>query len=211
MSDLRTNPRVDPYFTDGCGRCPLGSTPQCRVNLWTEPLRQLRRIVLETGLTEELKWGVPVYTANKKNIVLLGAFKEQCVLGFFKGVLLPDPHGILAKQSENIQDSRVVRFTEVDKVLELEAVLKAYIAEAVRVEKSGLKVQHKTTADFLVPEEFQRELDSHPELKLAFEALTPGRQRAYLYHFAQPKQSQTRATRVEKNVERILAGKGLHD
>ncbi len=211
MSDLRTNPRVDPYFTDGCGRCPLGSTPQCRVNLWPEPLRLLRRIVLESGLTEELKWGVPVYTSNKKNIVLLGAFKDDCVLGFFKGVLLSDPHSVLAKQSENVQESRVVRFTEAARVLELEPILKNYIAEAIRVEESGLKVKYKTTADVPVPEEFQLRLDASPELKAAFEALTPGRQRAYLYHFAQPKQSQTRATRVEKNVERILAGKGLHD
>jgi uncharacterized protein YdeI (YjbR/CyaY-like superfamily) len=211
MSNLQTNPRVDPYFTDGCGRCPLGSTPDCRVHRWPEPLRELRRIALESGLTEQLKWGVPVYTVNDKNIALLGAFKADCVLGFFKGVLLTDPHGILTAQSENIQESRVVRFTEVGTVLELEPILKAYIAEAVQVELSGLKVQYKTTADVPVPEEFQTKLDELPALKTAFEALTPGRQRAYLYHFSQPKQSKTRAARVEKYVERILAGKGLHD
>jgi uncharacterized protein YdeI (YjbR/CyaY-like superfamily) len=211
MSDLLTNPRVDPYFSDGCGRCPLGSTPDCRVHLWTEPLRHLRRIALEAGLTEELKWGVPVYTANKKNIVLLGAFKENCVLGFFKGVLLSDPQAILSKQSENIQESRIVRFTEVDTVLQLEPFLKSYIVEAVRIEELGLKVTYKTTADFVVPEEFQQKLDENFELKSAYESLTPGRQRAYLHHFAQPKQSKTREARVLKYIDFILAGKGMHD
>jgi len=205
------NPKVDVYFTAGCGRCPLMNTPQCKVNNWQEELKLLREIVLDCELDEELKWGVPVYTFEKNNIVLIGAFNENCVLSFFKGALLKDAAGILKKPGENTQAGRVVRFTDVQKIIELEDVLKTYIYEAVEVEKAGLKVAFKKTSEFPIPEEFQNKLDEDSALKTAFNLLTPGRQRGYILYFSQPKQSKTRTARVEKCLPQILIGKGLND
>ena len=207
----KMNPKVDVYFTDGCGRCPLFATPNCKVHNWTAELAKLREIVLDCGLTEELKWNHPVYTWQKSNIILLGAFNENCVISFFKGALLKNASRILSKPGENTQAARVGRFTDVREIFELESILKEYIFEAVEIEKAGLKVNLKKTSEYEMPTEFQNKLNENPTLKNAFESLTPGRQRAYILHFSQPKQSKTRAERVEKCLPKILIGKGLTD
>ncbi|MEI7585341.1 DUF1801 domain-containing protein [Runella sp.] len=191
------NPTVDFYFH--------------KATKWQEELEQLRKIVLDCGLTEELKWGVPCYTFQKGNVVLIHTFKEYCALLFFKGALLADANDILVQQTENVQATRQIRFTHVREIVELKPTLKAYIFEAMEVEKAGLKVELKKTAEFTVSEEFQIKLDEFPVLKTAFEALTPGRQRAYLLHFSQPKQAKTREARVEKCLPPILNGKGLNE
>ncbi len=178
---------------------------------WKEEFQKLRSIVLDCGLTEELKWGVPCYTAQGKNVVLIHGFKDYCALLFVKGVLLHDPKGILVQQTENVQAGRQIRFTSVQDIYDLESDLKEYIREAVEVEESGLKVRHKKTSEFHVPDEFQSKLNDMPDLKAAFEALTPGRQRGYLFYFSVPKQSKTREARVEKSIPRIMDGKGLND
>jgi uncharacterized protein YdeI (YjbR/CyaY-like superfamily) len=208
---IEINPKVDKYLAEGCMRCELGGTPRCKVHSWTDELHALREILLDSGLTEELKWSVPVYTHEKKNIVIMSAFKEYCALSFFKGALLKDPEGILDKAGKNTQSARLIRFTNSQDILKLEPVLRAYIAEAIEVEQAGLKVEYKPTSEYPIPEEFQQKLDQNPALKAAFDALTPGRQRGYLLHFSQPKQSKTRASRVEKYSQQILAGKGLYD
>lgn len=190
------NPKVDFYFTKA---------------KWQKELEQLRMIVLDGGLTEELKWGVPCYMFGDSNIVLIHVFKEYCALLFFKGVLLHDAHRILVQQTKNVQSARQVRFTNVKEITKLKPVLKAYIYEAIEVEKAGLKVDLKQTKSYAIPEEFQKELDKSVALKKAFYALTPGRQRAYLLHFAAAKQSTTRQARVEKHMPQILKGKGLND
>lgn len=204
------NPKVDVYLTDGCGRCALGGTPDCRVHKWQEELEQMRKLILACGLTEEVKWGVPCYTFQKANVLLLGAFKEYCMLSFFKGALLKDAEGILSKPGENSQAVRVIRLTNARELAEIEPLLKAYIYEAIEVEKAGLKVNLKKNPE-PVPEELQHKLDEMPALKAAFEALTPGRQRAYILYFSAPKQSKTRVARVEKCMQQILNGVGLHD
>jgi len=191
------NPKVDFYFN--------------KTEKWQEEQKKLRLIVLDCGLNEELKWGVPCYTFQKSNVVLIHAFKEYCALLFFKGALLNNANGILIQQSEHTQATRQIRFTNIQEIAELETILKAYIYEAIEVEKAGLQVEFKKTAEFAVPEEFQKKLDEIPTLKTAFEALTPGRQRAYLLHLSQPKQSKTRESRVEKCIPQILIGKGLND
>jgi uncharacterized protein YdeI (YjbR/CyaY-like superfamily) len=178
---------------------------------WQEELAKLRKIVLDSELTEEVKWRVPCYTFQQSNVVILGAFKECCTLSFLKGALLKDAKGILVKPGENTQSARVVRFTNVREIAKLEPVLKAYINEAIEVEKAGLKVTFKKVTEHPVPEEFQAKLDETPGLKTAFDALTPGRRRAYLLHFSAPKQSKTRVSRVEKCMKQILGGKGLDD
>ena len=178
---------------------------------WQEAFRRLRSIILETGLTEELKWGCPCYTFNGANVVLIHGFKEYCALLFHKGVLLKDPEKILIQQTKNVQSARQIRFQEVGDIEALAASIKNYVYEAVEVEKAGLKVEMKKTKDFDVPEEFKTLLDGDPELKKAFESLTPGRQRAYLFHFSQPKQSKTRVSRIEKAIPHIFDGKGLND
>ncbi|MEX3933967.1 YdeI family protein [Paraburkholderia phymatum] len=178
---------------------------------WQAEFEKLRAIILECQLTEELKWGVPCYTFDKRNVVLMHGFKEYCALLFFKGALLKDAKGILIAQTENVQSSRQIRFTCIRDIDAMSDVLKSYIREAVEVEKAGLKVTLKKTAEFAVPEEFQNKLDEAPELKDAFDALTPGRQRAYLLYFSAPTQSKTRASRVEKCRQQILDGKGLND
>lgn len=204
------NPEVDNYLAEGCGRCPLGGTPGCKVNNWRKELILLRGIVLDCGLTEEVKWGAPCYTFGKANVAMVAALKDSCVLSFFKGALLSDPHGILEKPGENTQAGRVISFTNVQEITEKESILKTYLYEAVEVEKAGLKVEFKKNPE-PVPEEFQRKMDQDPELKAAFEALTPGRQRGYLLHFSQPKQSKTREDRIDKCIPQILEGIGLND
>src|SRR5688572_943307 len=191
------NPKVDFYFT--------------KAKKWQEELELLRKIVIDTGLNEELKWGCPCYTFNKKNIVLIHDFKEYCALLFFKGTLLKDPNGILIQQTENVQSARQIRFTSVSEINKLKTVIKAYIYEAIEVEKEGLKVPLKKTKEYDIPEEFQKKLNKNSELKTAFKALTPGRQRAYILYFGSAKQSATRESRIEKYLQHILKGKGLDD
>jgi uncharacterized protein YdeI (YjbR/CyaY-like superfamily) len=190
------NPKVDFYFSKA---------------KWYKELGQLRTIVLDCGLTEELKWGCPCYTFQKRNIVLIHVFKEYCALLFFKGALLKDAHGILIQQTENVQGARQIRFTSVQEIVSMQPILKAYIYEAIEVEKAGLKVKLKKTSEYKIPEEFQKKLNKIPALKTAFAALTPGRQRAYLFYFSQAKQSKTREARIEKSMQDILDGKGLND
>lgn len=192
-----TNPEVDWYFDE--------------TQKWQEEFRLLRTIVLACGLKEELKWGCACYTLDKSNIVLIHGFKEYCALLFFQGALLNDPDHILIQQTKNVQAGRQIRFTSVQEISKMDNILKAYIHAAIDVEKSGAKVTFKKTEDFAVPEEFQSRLNENPALQAAFEALTPGRQRAYLFHFSAPKQSKTRETRVEKFIPQILGGKGLDD
>jgi len=191
------NPKVNFYFD--------------KAKQWQQEIERLRTIVLDCGLAEELKWGCPCYTLGESNIVLIHVFKEYCALLFFKGALLNNADGLLIQQTENVQAARQVRFTNIREIIEQEYILKKIINEAIEVEKAGLKVELKKTTEFKMPVEFQSKLDHIPALKSAFEALTPGRQRAYLLHFSQPKQSKTRESRVEKYIPQILAGKGLND
>lgn len=191
------NPKVDFYFS--------------KAQKWQEELEQMRTIVLDCGLAEELKWGTPCYTFEKSNIVLIHVFKEYCAFLFFKGALLNNTNGILIRQTENVQAARQIRFTNVREIVAMETILKAYIHEAIEVEKAGLKVDLKKTGAFTTPVEFQDKLNESTALKTAFNALTPGRQRAYLLYFAAPKQGKTRETRIEKCMHQILAGKGLND
>ena len=193
----RMNPKVNWFFDK--------DTP------WKESYEALRIIVLDCGLTEELKWGCPCYTINQKNVVLIHGFKDYCALLFHKGALLKDRQGILIQQTENVQSARQIRFKGLHEIVRLERLLKTYIHEAAEVEKAGLKVALKKTSGFEMPEEFALKLKALPALKKAFHALTPGRQRGYLLHFSSAKQSKTRAARIEKNVDRIMAGKGLED
>ena len=191
------NPGVDFYFSKNTN--------------WQKELEQLRTIVLDCGLAEELKWGVPCYTFEKTNIVLIHVFKEYCAFLFFKGALLHDANGILVQQTKNVQAARQVRFTGVREIIKMKAILKTYIYEAIEVEKAGLKMVLKKTTEFSTPEEFQNKLTKNAALKTAFKALTPGRQRGYLLYFSAPKQSKTREARIEKYMKQILKGKGLND
>lgn len=204
------NPEVDNYFVDGCGRCALGGTPDCKVNSWQKEMKELRLIILDCGLTEEVKWGVPCYTYQGGNIFTMSALKDYCAIGFFKGVLINDIHGILEKPGENTQAARLIKFTSVDQIVEIEHQLRAYIQEAIEIEKAGLKVPMKKNPE-PVPEELQDKLDNDPIFKEAFEALTPGRQRGYVLHFSGAKQAKTRLSRIEKCTPKIFEGKGLHD
>ena len=197
MTKSKTNPKVDFFFT--------------KAKMWKEEFETLRTIVLGCGLTEELRWGCPCYAFEKGNVVLIHGFKEYCALLFFKGALLKDPNGILIQQTENVQAARQVRFTGVREIVKLKPVLKAYIKEAIEVEKAGLEMNYKKTSEFKTPEELQSRFDEDLALKKAFNALTPGRQRGYLLYFSAPKQSKTREARVEKWLPQILNGKGLND
>lgn len=201
---------VDLYLLQGCGRCDLGGTPACKVRTWEAELRQLRRIVLDMGVKEELKWSVPCYTWEGKNVLIVSAFKEYAALSFFKGVLLKDHYKLLQTPGKNSQASRLLKFTNLDQVLAQEAVVRAYVEEAIEVEKAGLKVEFKKRLE-PIPEELEFALQANPALKAAFEALTPGRQRGYILYFSAPKQIKTRFARIEKYIPKILAGKGLHD
>ncbi len=191
------NPKVDEF---------INKAPK-----WQEEYKTLRTIVLDCGLTEELKWGVPCYTFEKRNIVLIHGFKEYCALLFVKGALLQDSDGILITQTENVQAGRQIRFTNVQEIARIESIIKKYIIEAIEIEKAGLKVNFKETAEFKTPEELQKKFKEIPALKTAFEALTPGRQRAYILYFSSPKQPKTRESRIEKYIPQILNGKGLND
>lgn len=189
------NPKVDFYFT--------------KDRKWQQEIEGLRKIVLDCGLTEELKWGVPCYSHNNKNIGLIHVFKEYCALLFFKGALLNDADGILIQQTKNTQATRQIRFTDRKEILAMAASLKAYIFEAIEVERSGLNVKFKKTSEYEVPDEFKLKLKAMPALKTAFDGLTPGRKRAYILYFSAAKQSQTRAARIEKCMQQIFDGKGL--
>ena len=197
MTNSRMNPDVDEFLS--------------KEKKWQEEFQKLRMIVLDCQLTEEMKWHKPCYSFEEKNIVLIHGFKEYCALLFMKGALLHDAEGILIQQTENVQAGRQIRFTSVQQIVEMELILKAYIDEAIEIEKSGLKVELKKNTEFPIPEELQNKFDETPALKTAFEALTPGRQRAYIFYFSQPKQSKTRESRVEKCMQQILDGKGLDD
>ena len=205
------NAKVDLYLVDGCGRCPLGGTPQCKVNSWPKELKRLRKLVLDCGLTEELKWGVPCYTHEQSNIAIVSAFKEYCALSFFKGALLKDSKRILEMPGENSQSARLIRFTSVQEIAGLESVLREYIAEAIEVEKSGMKVDFKAKSELVFPEELQAKFVEFPALEIAFTALTLGRQRGYILYFNAAKQSKTRTSRIEKCMPQILDGRGMHD
>ncbi|MGG0537706.1 YdeI/OmpD-associated family protein [Priestia aryabhattai] len=197
MTNSKMNPKVDEFLSEA--------------KKWKEEYETLRKIVLDCELTEDFKWMNPCYTFEKKNIVLIHGFKEYCALLFPKGSLLQDSHGILIQQTENVQGARQIRFTNVQEIAEKEAILKAYIYEAIEVEKAGLKVKAKKPEELIIPEELQHKFDEIPALKDAFTTLTPGRQRAYILHFSAAKQSKTRASRVEKCIPNILNGKGLND
>ncbi|MGN8224734.1 YdeI/OmpD-associated family protein [Gracilimonas sp. BCB1] len=204
------NPEVDQYLDIGCGRCPLGGTPDCKVNDWQEELKQLRLIILESGLTEEVKWSVPCYTYKDSNVLILSAFKSYCSVSFFKGSLLKDPHDIMVKPGKNSQAARLFKYTSVDQVTDTEHILKEYIKEAIEIEKAGKKVPFKKNPE-PIPDELQAKFDEDPVLQEAFEALTPGRQRGYIIHFSGAKQSSTRKRRIEKCIPKIMGGKGFHD
>jgi len=182
-----------------------------KAKAWQEEFTQLRAIILDCGLDEDFKWGQPCYTLDGGNVVLIHGFKEYCALLFFKGALLKDPKNILIQQTENVQAARQVRFASAEQIAKLDKVLKTYIRNAIELEKSGAKVEFKKTTEFSWPEEFERKVDDMPALRTAFEALTPGRQRAYLLHFSSAKQAKTRESRIEKCVPQILSGKGLDD
>jgi uncharacterized protein YdeI (YjbR/CyaY-like superfamily) len=192
-----TNPKVEFYFR--------------KAKQWQEEFEKLRDIVLDCGLSEDLKWGCPCYTFEKTNVVLIHGFKDYCALLFFKGALLKVPKGILIQQTENVQATRQIRFTSAREIVKMKSVLKAYVKAAIEVEKAGLKVNLKKTSEFKMPAEFKNKLDQSPALKRAFAALTPGRQRGYLLYFDQPKQSKTREARIEKCTQQILKGRGLND
>jgi len=191
------NPKVDAFLT--------------KAKKWREEFAKLRAIILGCPLTEELKWGKPCYTFREGNIVLIHGFKEYCAVLFFKGALLKDTGGVLIQQTENVQAARQIRFTNVREIARMAPILKAYIREAMKVEKAGLQVTYKKTSEFTIPEEFQKKLNESPALKTAFDALTPGRQRAYLFYFSAPKQSKTRESRIEKCRPQIFHGEGLDD
>jgi uncharacterized protein YdeI (YjbR/CyaY-like superfamily) len=191
------NPKVDEFLS--------------KAEKWQEELEALRTIVLDCGLTEEFKWRNPVYTFQNNNIVLISELKDCCVISFFKGALLSDTNGILIKQTENMQSARIIRLTGVQEILEIQAVLKAYIFEAVEIEKVGLKVEFKTVSDFIIPDELQIKFDKNHAFKIAFESLTPGRQKGYILYFSASKQSKTRESRIKNCMPRILNRKGLND
>lgn len=197
MTNSKMNPKVDEF---------LGKAKK-----WQEEYSALRNIVLDCELTEEFKWMHPCYTLGKKNIVLIHGFKDYCALLFHKGALLKDAHGILIQQTENVQAARQIRFTNVQEIVGMETIIKDYILEAIEVEKAGLEVPMKEHKEYIIPEELHHKFNEMPILKTAFEKLTPGRQRAYILHFSQPKQSKTRVSRIEKHTQHILDGKGLND
>ena len=205
------NPRVDAYMIDGCGRCAFGGTPQCKVNNWQQELAQLRMILLDCGLTEEIKWSMPCYMHNNKNLLILAAFKNHCSINFFKGALLNDPESLLSAPGENSQSARLFKFTSVQEIIDKELKLRDFISQAIEIEKSGRKIDFKAKNKLKLGKELQQTLSETPALKTAFEALTPGRKRAYNIYFSQPKQEKTRYARIEKYIQHILDGKGLQD
>ena len=204
------NPLVDQFLVEGCMRCSLGATPACKVLLWTDILEFLRQLILETDLQEERKWGVPTYTINGKNVVMLGVFKDSCVLSFIKGQLIPDPKELLALPGPNSREGRILRFTQLSQTTLLENEIRHFLQEAIQVERSGKKLETAPPPQVLLDELLQK-FAEHPGLESAFFALTPGRQRGYLIHFSGAKQSPTRLSRIEKCIPNIFAGKGMMD
>ncbi len=208
---MRMTTNVDQYLAEGCGRCSLGGTPDCKVHQWSQELQKLRSIALECGLTEESKWGVPCYTYHGANVAMISAFKDYCSLSFFKGALLKDKYQMLVKPGPNSQAARLFKFTNLEQILQAEDSIRLYLFEAIEVEKKGLKVDMQAKDQLDYPDELQAKFKDMPELKTAFEALTPGRQRGYIIHFSQPKQSKTRLARIEKLIPKIMDGKGFFD
>jgi uncharacterized protein YdeI (YjbR/CyaY-like superfamily) len=204
------NQAVDEYLRIGCGRCPRSGTPACSVNRWRDILQEMRRIMIDTGLTEERKWGVPCYTVDGKNVILIGSFLEHVVISFLKGGLLSDPHNILQKSGPNSHVGRIIRFTELETLLEMEPIIREYVREAVDVERKGLSLEREAVPES-VPDELMRMFEDDPSFEAAFYRLTPGRQRGYLIHFGQAKQSETRIRRIENHINRIFEGIGIHD
>jgi len=202
---------VGQYLLDGCGRCDKGGTPECKVHSWNKELELLRELVLSCGLTETLKWSMPCYTFNDKNVVLISAFKHYCSISFFNGSLLTDANGVLVKQGENTQSASLLKFTSLEEIQAIESIIKDYIAEAIDHVKSGIKVAPREKKEQKLPAELEAVFDQNPAFKEAFFNLTPGRQRAYNFHFSQAKQSKTRQARIEKYMPKILAGIGFND
>lgn len=199
------------YFQKGCGRCKLGGTPECKVHRWPKELKLLRKIVLSCGLTEEIKWSVPCYTYQGKNVLILAAFKDYCGLSFFKGVLLSDEKKLLHKAGENSYEGKLFKFTDTESILKLEEAIREYIFEAIEIEKAGIQISTRPENKLSYPEEFLNYLEKNPKVKTAFEQLTPGRKRGWLLHFSSAKQSATRQQRIEKSIAKIMEGKGFHD
>ena len=207
---LPSNPLIDQFLLEGCMRCSKGATPSCKALLWTDILEFLRQLILETELQEERKWGVPTYTLNGKNVLMLGVFKDSCVLSFIKGQLITDPKGLLELPGPNSREGRILRFTKLSQASLLEKDIRHYMQEAILVEQSGKKVAPSSSPQE-IPAELLQKFTEHPGLEAAFFALTPGRQRGYLIHFSGAKQSPTRLSRIDKCVPKIFAGKGMMD
>lgn len=205
------NPQVDQFLLEGCMRCPKGATPACKVHRWTDILEFLRQLLLETELAEERKWGVPTYTLNDKNVIMLGVFNDSCVISFLKGSLMKDPKGILELPGPNSHEGRIIRFTQLEQAEKLESELRTYIQQAIEVEKSGKKLEKQEPSSMEIPEELTQKFAEHEGLEKAFFDLTPGRQRGYLIHFSGAKQATTRLSRIEKCIPKILVGKGMMD
>lgn len=205
------NPQVDQFILEGCMRCPKGATLDCKVHRWTDIIEFLRQLLLETELIEERKWGVPTYTLEGKNVIMLGVFIDSCVLSFLKGSLMQDPKGILSMPGPNSHQGRIIRFTDLQQVKNLEKNLKTYIQKAIEIEKSGEKIKKPEPLTLEIPEELTQKFEAHEGLEKAFFTLTPGRQRGYLIHFTGAKQSSTRLSRIEKCIPKIMVGKGMMD
>ena len=208
---MQTSPLVDLFFIDGCGRCKLYKTAACKVHTWKLELQALRQIALNSGLTEELKWKQPCYTINGKNIIIVSAFKESCIINFMKGALLKDPKGILEMPGENSNSARFIRFTNIDRILELQETILDYIKEAIKIEKSGKKIISKKVEEYPIPEELKLEFELDLAFKNAFNSLTPGRQKSYLIYYSSAKQSATIKSRITKTKEAIFIGKGMNE
>jgi uncharacterized protein YdeI (YjbR/CyaY-like superfamily) len=206
---IRLDPAVDAFMADGCGRCDLGGTPRCKVNRWRELLEQLRDYMFAAGFAETRKWGVPCYMYDGHNVLVLGVVKDSCSIGFFKGVLLSDPHGLLEKPGDDSQTTRLIRFRSQEDVDRVAPYLEGYLQNAK--ERAADKVAFKRDYSNDYPEELQERMEEFPDLKLAFEALTPGRQRGYLLHFKSAKQAATRYARIDKSIDLIMAGKGIDE
>lgn len=204
------NTSVENYLLNGCGRCPVGGSPDCKVHQWTNELKLLRSIVLKSGLSEDCKWGVPCYTYNNKNVVLISALKDYCSISFFKGSLLKDSKGLLEKPGPNSQAARLFKFVDTERIKALENDILTFLLQAIEIEEKGLKVTFKTKPE-PIPKELEDMFQSDPLFKTAFESLTPGRQRGYIIYFSGAKQSKTRISRIEKCIGKILNGEGMHD
>ncbi|MBK8346835.1 MAG: YdeI/OmpD-associated family protein [Saprospiraceae bacterium] len=204
------NPKVDAYLIDGCGRCAYFATPKCKVHQWKGELEVLRQIVLDSELTEDLKWGVPVYTWQNKNVINISAFRDYSCISFFKGVLLKDPFGLLQKHGESSQSVRTIRFTDTESILQKATIIREYINEAIDLEKNDSKVTFQKNLE-PIPDELEQKFSELPAFKHAFYKLTPGKQRGYIIFFSQPKQSETRIARIEKSIQNIMDGIGMND